>query len=215
MLLRYKSFFAADHDYAPVLQGLQRLEPLKGAIAPQLQGKILAVKAKVAAFRAQDRHDFAAALRLIDQAENLVGQGTGMPGDLAYLAALDEERYHLDRAEVLMLSPRKTFRSPHQAQEYLDRSIQRGNSHFKRLHTDRQIDINLFQARIYLDQEYYPIAATAAETAVVSMLHLQSRNRLKDAVYLLEQLTERYPQGLEVAHLELELLKLQQPHLFT
>jgi hypothetical protein len=213
MRLRYESFFAATQHYAPVIQDLERLAQMKKGPSLQLQGKIWAVQAKVKAHLAQDGHDLTDALRLMDRAETVIGQSVSE--DFAYLAALDEERYFLDRAEVLMLSPQKSLRSPQQAQEYLDQAALRGNSRLEQLHTDRQIDRELFQARIYLDQGYYPIAATTAENAAVAMQHLGSRNRLKDLLALLDHLHQCYPRSSEVMSLELEVLKLQQPQLFV
>jgi len=213
MLLRHESFFAPQHGYVRVQDDLSRLQQLESVLSPQLKGKVLAVTAKVQIQQVTTRTDFSATLRLMDQAEALVGQSA--PDQFAYLAALDSERYCLDRAEILMLSPLKAFREPQRAQEYLDQATQQGNPNLQQLHTERQVDNNLFQARIYLDQGYYPIAATTTENAVLAMQKMHSRKRLNDASNLLQELKASYPHTPEIASLEVELLRLSHPQLFA
>ena len=213
MQLRHESFFAPQHGYARVQDDLSRLQQSGPIHSPQLKGKVLAITAKVQIQQVTTYTDFSATLHLIDQAETLIGQSA--PDQFAYLAALDNERYCLDRAEILMLSPLKALREPQHAQEYLDQAIQQGNPNLQQLHTERQIDNNLFQARIYLDQGYYPFAATTVENAVLAMQQLHSRKRLNDASYLLQELKAGYPHMPEIASLEVEILRLSHPQLFA
>ncbi len=212
-LFRREAFFDDSGNFQLALHDFEMARQLKLPMAPQVQGKMLGVASRSQTRLAQDNHDLFAALRCLDDAEKLVKPGANE--DILFSTVFDQERYFLDRAAALMASPIKKLRSPGKAQEYLTLAAKERVINSERARLDRQAYSDLIQAKIYRDQGYYPVAAVAAEQVLLTLKKLQSSVHTHEVADLFEDIKAHYPHGIEIASLELELMKVQQPYLFN
>jgi len=205
---------AALHNFVPTRKLIE--------YAPSpLQGKIFSLAATAQARLAQDNDALTQALRYSDEASKFIDHPTS-DGFLFFHGAFDWERYLLDRASALMHPAIKKVRAPQKAQQLLDEAvkerrlhIQQTNARDTRTPLYRQAHSDLLQAQIYFDQGYDPVAITSAESVLTTIKELGSGVLLEDVASLVKGLKERDPHNIEIANLELALMKLKQPYLFN
>ena len=204
---------ATLHNFAPARKLIE--------YAPSpLQGKILSLAATAQAHLAQDDDALTQALRYSDEASKLIAYPTS-DGFLFFNGAFDRERYLLDRASALMHPAIKKVRAPQKAQQLLDEAMKERRLHTQqtntldtRTHLHRQAHSDLIQAKIYYDQGYDPVAIASAESVLTTLRELGSGVLLNSVESLVKGLKERDPHNMEIANLELTLMKLKQPYLF-
>jgi len=211
------NLFLDQYKLKPALQDFQQAASFK--TPDQLKGHILSLLALTQMRLAQRDSDKTEALRLIDETEHLAGSTVD---DMLYLQigmrSFPTGRYLRFRANTLMAAPMKRLRSPNQATEILDelelqnRANQYGE---KRLSAYHQMECNLAYARIYRDQEYYPIVVTLLQDTLAltqetnSQVHLRSISNIYDDLK-----ASSYGAREEVAMLGVEIMRAQYPQIF-
>jgi hypothetical protein len=219
-LFRRMAFFDDLENGEAALDSFAPARKLIEHVPSQLQGKILASAATAQALLARDDKVLTQALNYCDEASKLVGHPTD--NDFMFSMAFDQERYLLDRAATFMAPAPKKLRSPQTAQDLLDEAAreryvnsQRTSVCDVRTPPYRQVYSDLIQAKIYFDQGYDPVAITSAESVLTMLKELGSGIHLNSVASLVKGLKERDPHNLEIANLELALMKLKQPYLFN
>ncbi len=212
-LYRREVFFDNNGNFHAALRDFEMVRQLKLPMAPQVQGKILGVASRSRTRLAQDNQDLFAAMCYLDDAEKLINPGANE--DILFSVVFDQERFFLDKSAALMASPIKRLRSPDKAQEYLTLAIKARRVSSVSTQLARQADNDLIQAKIYNDQGYYPVAAVTAEQVLLTLRQLQSSIHMNEVAELFKDIKSHYPHGIEIASLELELMKVQQPYLFN
>jgi hypothetical protein len=180
---------------------------------------ILSLQAVTQMRLAQTPDDKTAALRLIDTTENLAGHAVD---DLLYLRmgmrSFPVGRYLRFRANTLMVAPIKKLRSPEQAAEILDElELQNRTRAYgeKRHNVYHQMECNLAYARVYRDQEYYPIVVTLLQDTLELTQEANSQVHLRSISNLLDDLkATSYGKKEEVAELGIATMKAQYPQIF-
>jgi tetratricopeptide (TPR) repeat protein len=207
------NLFLDEYKLQPAFRDFQEAATFN--VPDQLKGRILSLQALTQMKLAQTENDKKAALHLIDTTENLASP---VPQDTLYLSEFSMGRYLRFRANTLMEAPIKKLRSPEQATEILDElEVQNRSSKYgeKRHSAYHQMECNLAYARVYRDQEHYPIVVTLLQDTleltqeVNSQVHLRSISNLLDDLKITD-----YGKKDEVAELGIALMKAQYPHLF-
>jgi len=183
------------------------------ACAPQIWGRMVSSTSIAEAHLAQDEQQRVAALRHLDEVEELAQPIS--TEDFQFFATFSRKGYFLRGAEACVESPIKKLRSPGKAEEYLKEAQQKESRLMgKVVDGSRQVDNDVIQARIYCDRGGYLIAATTAEQALLTLNRIESKVRLDQIAALLAEIKEHYPLAVEVMSLEAELMKAQRPYLF-
>ncbi len=212
-LFQREAFFSDNGNWGAALHDFEAARQLKYTPVPHVQGRVLGVASRSKVRLAQDNHDLFTALRYLDDAEKLIKPGAN--DDILFSIVFDQERFFLDKAAALMASPIKRLRSPDKAQEYLTLATKARRVSSVSTQLARQANNDLIQAKIYNDQGYYPVAAVTAEQVLLTLKKLQSSIHMNEVVDLFKDIKAHYPHGIEIASLELELMKVQQPYLFN
>jgi hypothetical protein len=164
---------------------------------------------------AQTEKDRSAALRLMDTTENM----TDAPvEETVYLTQYPVGRYLRFRANILMAAPIKKLRSPGQAADILDDlelRNQQDTSTEKRHNIYHQMECNLAYARIYRDQEYYPVVVTLLQDTLELTQEVNSKVHLQSIQTLHYDLRgEDFGKKEEVAELGVAIMRAQFPQIF-
>jgi hypothetical protein len=178
----------------------------------QLKGLLMTGNATSQSRIAQYKLDITGALDDMDDATTLQGQTIE---DETYLRKFDEERWHLDRAAVLMGSPLKKCRFPDEAIKELSYVCTTPNE--TRRFAYRQIYSNILQAYAYIDKGEFSFSTKLAQDALGIMGEIGSYAHTPDIVNIYEVLkgTNGYGNSKAVAELGVDLLKTQYPDLFS
>ena len=211
-LFRRMAFFDDLENGEAALDNFAPARKLLEHVPSQLQGKILASAATAQARIARDDKTLTRALNQCDEASKLIGQSTD--DDFMFSMAFDQERYLLDRAATFMAPTSKKLRAPQKAQDLLDKAAKEHFINIQRSSAYRQAYSDLIQAKIYFDQGYDPVTITSAESVLTTLKELGSGIHLNSVESLVKGLKERDPHNMELANLELALMKLKQPYLF-
>jgi hypothetical protein len=211
-LMRRMALFIDNGDADATFGDFTMAQQLGKPVAPQIWGHMLTLASQSESHLAQDERDRLAALRHLDHAEKLAQPIS--TEQFLFLATFDKQRYLLDCAGACMASPIKKMRSPRNAEQYLREATKQDTVNGKSVNAYRQAYNDLIQAKIYCDRGHYPVAATTAENALVTLKGLQSKVHLNEIAALLAEIKEHVPLEIEVMSLEAELMKVQQPYLF-
>ncbi|MBV9021627.1 MAG: hypothetical protein JOZ71_13045 [Ktedonobacteraceae bacterium] len=158
---------------------------------------------------ARDRQELLKALKVIDLAKGEIGKP---PDEGGISIKLDQERYHLNRAEAYLASPFQMVRFPASAHEELEEAARVTEP----THKVRQTDNAILLAQSYLIEEYYPRATAYGENALDLVKGIGSPLRLASIEALYRQLrVSRYGKHPDVAKLGVKLLRVQQPQMFN
>ncbi|GHO97678.1 hypothetical protein KSF_077260 [Reticulibacter mediterranei] len=212
------NLFLDQHDLNSALRDFQRAASFK--TPDQLRGYILSLQAVTQMRLAHTEQEKTAALRLIDETENLASPTID---DALYqhidTCSFPPDRYLRFWANTLMLAPIKKLRSPGLATEILNELEIRNhgsNAEEKRHNAYHQMECNLAYARIYKDQEYFPVVSTLLQEALTLAQQINSRVHLRSISNLHNDLKmSSYGKNEEVAMLGVEIMKVQHPHLFN
>jgi transcriptional regulator with XRE-family HTH domain len=212
-LWRRMVFFDDLENGEATLDSFAPAKKLIEHVPSQLQGKILTTAATAQARIARDDKILTQALKCYDETGKLVGHPTD--NDFMFSMAFDQERYLLDRAATFMAPVPKKLRAPQKAQDLLDKAAKEHYAGIQLVSAYRQAYSDLIQAKIYFDQGYDPVAITSAESVLATLQELGSGIYLDTIARLVSGLKERDPHNIEVANLELALMKFKQPYLFN
>jgi hypothetical protein len=204
-----KGFAAAQADFEAAARDMQAARQLEAKISPHYKAIISLLAGITEAHVARDRQGLLKALKVIDLATGEIGK----PADEEGLAIkLDQERYHLDRAQAYLASPFQMARFPRSAREELEAATRVTEP----THKVRQTDNAILLAQSYLVEQYYPFATTYAEDALDLVKGIGSRLRLASIEALYRDLrASRYGKHPDVAKLGIKLLRVQYPQMFN
>ncbi|MBV9708925.1 MAG: hypothetical protein JO125_16140 [Chloroflexi bacterium] len=204
-----KGFAAAQADFEVAAYDMQAALHLERYISPHRKATIVLSAGATEAHLARDRQELLKALKIIDLAKEEIGKP---PNEEGISIKLDQERYHLNRAEVYLASPFHMARFPTSAREELEAAARVT----KPTHKVRQTDSAILLARSYLVEELYPLATVYAENALDLVKGIGSRLRLASIEALYRELrVSRYGKNPDVAKLGIKLLRVQQPQTFN
>jgi hypothetical protein len=201
-----KSFEAAKY----AIDHPNKTEEGHSYISPPSQGGIYIALAKAKAHMAERPADLDAALKLVDEAEGLIGQKNSEPDLTAVYSimrsAAELERVYLERSAILLEPALQDLHRPMTAQGQIDLAIENASPYSSsRKH---QAYINILQARSWYDRGYHKIATTLATEALVVMKEINSRANINRIAQLHSDLKESsYGKSTDVAWLGLELAK--------
>jgi tetratricopeptide (TPR) repeat protein len=216
-LQRREIFFENIGAFQEALRDFKEIKQIKGSIPSQLYGHTLSMAGIAKAHVARTEDACSTALSYLDAAEKRVAIQPET-SDFLFFAMFDKERYLLNRAMVLMVSPDTELHSPDKAQECL-RYAERERLASGNANVLRQMDSDLVQAKIYFDQGYDPVAAATAEEILLKLdqigqVHCNTYY-LRHITDLLRGLKQRAPREEFVISLEVEVMKRQEPYLFN
>jgi len=213
------NLFLDEYKLKPALQDFQKAATFQ--TPDQLKGHILSLQALTQMRLAQTDTDKTEALHLIDETEKLAGPQVE---DTLYLhsgmRSFPLGRYLRFRANTLMAAPVKKLRSSSQAAEILDSlEIQNRTGRYgeKRHSVYHQMECNLAYARIFRDQQYYPIALSLLQDTlkltqeVNSKVHLLSVSNIHNDL----RTTSFGKNNEDMAMLGVEITKIQFPSVFN
>ncbi|HLI89571.1 MAG TPA: hypothetical protein VKV37_12840 [Ktedonobacteraceae bacterium] len=178
---------------------------------PGVNGTVILSLGKVEAELAQTPYDFRQAIKKLDRAEAFVGKKNDE--EEIHFIQLNEERYHLDRAAAYLAAPIKIAQSPGDARRELRNAMAATTLPYPRR---RQAYGTILKAQsYYLEGDYEEATKTAREALVIaqdinSTINIARIATLYDAL----KVTDYGKSSIDVAALEIELLKAQQPDLF-
>ncbi len=173
-------------------------------ISQPLRGAVQLAAGHGHAYVAQSQEDLTKALKLIDTAHNNMGRGD--IDESEHFMKFDEVTYTLDRAEALMGSPVAKLRAPDEAFALISKLKTTPDTPLL------QAAIQTWEAKVYMDWGYYPIATTIAINSITNVQHRW--NILYISAIHEDLKASKYGNSKEVSNLGIALLKAQQPHLF-
>jgi hypothetical protein len=213
-ICRRGNLYLDQYKLKPALQDFQQAASFE--VSDQLKGHILSLLSLTQMRLAHTDQERTAALQLMDSTENMADAPVE---ETVYLAQYPVGRYLRFRANILMAAPMKKLRSSTQAAEILDElelRNRRDTSTDKRHNVYHQVECNLAYARIFQDQEYYPVVTTLLQDTlkltqeVNSKVHLHSILNIHDDLKVTD-----YGKEESVAELGVAITKAQYPKFFN
>lgn len=191
----------AMNDFAGAFTLLQHSrQPVSAA----LSAAILADGGRASSYQTQDRQDALVALRQIDQAGKLMHTGNFV-NDEQFLH-IDQEWYHIDKAEALIAAG-----MPGLALEELDYVYSKGDPQARQ----RYFYVIIIEAEAYLAKGWGDVAAVYLDEALQSLNKTNSRRHFAHIVRLHQALqNSRFLNSPDVARLGANLLRFQHPEIF-
>lgn len=199
----------AQKDFEAAVRDLNTARTYEDKIAPQRKGLILLVAGHAYAHVARDDKEIHGALDVIDLAGNEIKKSIDDP---RIPSRLDEERYHLDKGAAYVASLFEKARFPQQARREFEQATRLTQPIFKTRHAYNAIH----QAKAYLVEKQYAMAVGYAEQALDIVKEIDSNKSLAllEGIYK-ELRRSKFGKDAAVAQLGIELLKVQQPQLFS
>ena len=200
-------FSLAQHDF---LQALEFAGSL--SLYPGLQGYLHLSLGVAQTHLASHSSQLHAALREIEKAEKFVGKKNGDEEVLLFVT-LDEERYHLDRASAYTNAKVKIAQYPRDTRRELRNAIAvQADPHANR----RQAFNTILLARSYLLEREFERAAQETREALQQVKAIHSSVNLARIAAIRQELkmSDYGKNNIEVAALEIEVIKAQHPGLF-
>lgn len=199
----------AQKDFASAVTDLDSARSFAKKISPHRKGLIDLVAGNVYAHTAQDKQELLSALEVIDAASREIGRSED---DARIPSKLDKERYYLDKGSAYIASIYEQARFPQAARNELDHATNVSQPLFKTRHAYGAVRY----AQTYFVEKDYPMAIAYGEQALSLVKDVKSETYLAflDGLY---RGLRASPFGKEssVAQFGIELLKVQQPQLFS
>jgi tetratricopeptide (TPR) repeat protein len=205
-----EGYTAAQPHFTQATLNAQAMQSLETKIQPALRGLLLGPVADAYASIAQDEHEFKKALETLDQAKAFIGKRADDVYTLG--AVLDEERYHLDRAHVHLISPFWNVDHAKAARSELEQASKRNTLNS----LDRRSSYASLLAKSYLVEGQYAIAVAYAEEALNTIQASGSVIKLARLDMIYQYLKKcDYGKSEEIALFGVKLFKVQHPELFA
>ncbi len=178
-------------------------------IPPQLRGSITASMGVANARCAQSQQEITNALSMMDDAAELTEKNI----EATYQMKFDQDRWYLDRAEVLLGSPLRECRQPDNALRDLEEVTFTGEP---RRVAYREAESDILSARTYIDKNDHPFATKLAQDAlsIIDEIHYQTLLPHITAIHTMLK-ESKYGKSRSVAELGVELMKVQNPNVFA
>lgn len=165
-----------------------------------LRGAILADLGRALACATQDAHDKLQAMHTLDSAEGIVGRYFSEE-----FLRVDEEWYHIDRAEALL-----AIGWPASVIETVESMNVKGNPGERQ----RYLYTDLIVAEAYIARGWIEVGVAYLEEALSALNETSSRRHLNRIVRIYEALRLKHEGNSDVARLGVKLLQVQHPELF-
>jgi tetratricopeptide (TPR) repeat protein len=196
---------AALRDFTGASDLLKHVQERNVLLSASLKGAILADGGRALAYATHDRLENLKALHWVDRAGSLVSH-SHFQHDPLFLR-VDEEWYHIDKAEALLSSG-----LPGLALQELEQVYQQGDPQARQ----RYLYATIIEAEAYIAKGWGEVGIVYLDEALDALNETTSRRHLLHIVRIHDKLKQdtHYTTCTDVARLGGKLLRIQYPELF-